>query len=451
MSDADHYLRHLPPTSKNKSIVRKADMIRKVRPYQSDDSDDESLGGSLEDQSPVDAITWVSESRASQRLEAMVDEMHSASNSREEGVDRNDEETVSSSVGLPLDSSLVTHLHKIDEDNSNVQWPMDVEDYLPVFPHTFDRLFQQRIAAKREFAMLHSERGEKIPDGDLYSQQKFVRLFLSHYDRLFLISEPGTGKTCSVVAFCEMLARMKKNNIKHSLSKIQKFYILVRSPFHVQNIKSMIDGPCSGGWYRKESVMRSGRPDRKRKRRGMRRYMTKSDLADRERRSAYKLITVTGYEVVTYITFAKMIRDEFLNSSHINMHALKSKFMNTVVWVDEAHNIALNQSQLITKKSTVKEDTYWTLHKLFHSVERMKVVLSTATPMLNHAGEIMSLVNLLRPEDKFPPSNWNWRATDDSTFQFRFNTKSNHLNRTTSPASSVVPCFVGQMNPKVVR
>ena len=124
-----------------------------------------------------------------------------------------------------------------------------------------DPFFQRRITSKREFAMLHSEIGEKISEGDLYSQQKFVRLFLSHYDRLFLISVPGTGKTCSVVAFCEMLARMKKNNIKHSLSRIQKFYILVRSPFHVQNIKSMIDGSCSGGWYCSEFSKASSRSD----------------------------------------------------------------------------------------------------------------------------------------------------------------------------------------------
>ena len=113
-----------------------------------------------------------------------------------------------------------------------------------------------------------------------------------------------------------------------------------------------------------------------------------ADSTDRERRAAYKLIATAGYEVVTYITFTKMIREEYLQASPPNMHALKSKFMNSVVWVDEAHNVALTPVQLVNKKSRVKEDTYWTLHKLFHCIERMTIILSTTTPMLNQAGEI---------------------------------------------------------------
>lgn len=57
-----------------------------------------------------------------------------------------------------------------------VMWPTNVIDYLPSYPHPMDPDFQLRISEKREFAMLHSCSGETIATGDLYSQQKFVRL-----------------------------------------------------------------------------------------------------------------------------------------------------------------------------------------------------------------------------------------------------------------------------------
>lgn len=136
-------------------------------------------------------------------------------------------------------------------------------------------------------------------------------------------------------------------------------------------------------------------------------------------------------------------------SASVEVQLMKKTFSDTMIWVDEAHNVALTQTQLINRTSHVKEETYWTLHKLFHMVERMKIVLSSATPMLNHAGEIVSLVNLLRPENGKPPPNWNWRNTDKATFDFRFNTKNSRLDRHRSSWSSCVPHYVGQMNPRV--
>lgn len=86
---------------------------------------------------------------------------------------------------------------------------------------------------------------------------------------------------------------------------------------------------------------------------------------------------------------------------------------------------------------------------LFHGVENMKVVLSTATPMLNDAGEIVSLVNLLRPLNGHPPPDWNWRDTDDATFTFRFpGVAERGLSRQAANWADVCRHFVGQMNPR---
>lgn len=355
-------------------------------------------------------------------------------------------DTVTGSEAHPPSCSTFTeHLHAIVPEDPSSRWPLNILDYLPVFPHPLDSDFQRRISSKREFAMLHSTMGEMITDGELYSQQKFVRLFLSHYDRLLLVSEPGTGKTCSVVSFCEMISRMQLARVKNSLTKIEKFIILVKSPFHVTNIRQMIHKVCSGGHYSTDNSMSWKNRSRK-----SRRYMTGADTADHERRMAKKMIKDVGYKITTYTSFTNELRDKYLTPNKLHLHTLKKDFSDTLVWVDEVHNIALTPNQLNRRDETkAKDATYWILHRLFHEVERMTIVLSSATPMLNNAGEIVSIVNLLRPENGKPPSNWNWRTTDPATFEFRFNAAEAGLNRSESSLGSVVPRFVGQMNPQV--
>lgn len=120
-----------------------------------------------------------------------------------------------------------------EEGFAERDWPGSFSSYLSSYPHPMDANFQFKLSSKRKFAMLHSELGEKIVKGNLYSHQKFVRQFLSLYDRLFLISEPGTGKTCSVVSFCEYVVRLKHYRIPNALVGIQKFVIVVRSAFQI--------------------------------------------------------------------------------------------------------------------------------------------------------------------------------------------------------------------------
>lgn len=319
-------------------------------------------------------------------------------------------------------------------------WPLRFRDYLPSYLHPLNKGFQKELSAKREFAMLHSKVGEKVQDGDLFTQQKFVRQFLSQYDRLFMMSEPGTGKTCSVISFCEYVIRLKRYNIANSLSKIKKFYIVVRSGFHVDNIKNMIYKVCSGPYYNQG----------KRSCRDSKRCRTEPDNADLERRRAYSAIKFNDYSVVTYRGLAKMLKQSYLDKNPPNLFNMREFFSDSLVWVDEAHNVALPSGALVNRSSVVKEETYWAFHKLFHEVDRIKVVLSTATPMLNEAGEIMSLINLLRPADSRPPQDWDWRRTDDATFAFRFpGAVERGLRKSTATCSEVSQYFVGQMNPRI--
>ncbi len=127
---------------------------------------------------------------------------------------------------------------------------------------------------------------------------------------------------------------------------------------------------------------------------------------------------MSGYEVITYGKFCSLIMSKYMDKDPPNLDALRDHFTNTFIWVDEAHNVSITPEMRNSKEEKVRN--YKVLHKLFHTAANLKVVLSTATPMINKASELISLVNLLHPEDRCPPKDWNWRHCDLDTFRFRF-------------------------------
>ena len=64
--------------------------------------------------------------------------------------------------------------------------------------------------------------------------------------------------------------------------------------------------------------------------------------------------------------------------------------------------------------------TYQAFHNLLHWVERSKIVLSTATPMINSTTEMKSLINLLTPLDGCVPPYWNWTLASPRAFAEKF-------------------------------
>lgn len=214
--------------------------------------------------------------------------------------------------------NLIRHLHHIERWSSDpLSWPSKVSDYLPHYPHPMNRDFQMLLSRKREFAMLHSRMGETVSEGDLYYHQKFVRMYLSHYDRLFLVSEPGTGKTCSVVSFCEYVVRLKFLEVDNALSNIKRFIIVVRSTFHVYNIRQMIAKVCSADFYSRHCTERS------RSRRGANRGQNLTKMA-------FRRMTQVGYDVLTYRGFTSLLESKYLKANPPNLAGLRKRFSETV-------------------------------------------------------------------------------------------------------------------------
>jgi hypothetical protein len=247
-------------------------------------------------------------------------------------------------------------------------------DFIPIYPEQDDPEIQWKITAKKEFNELEATPDEKLVD--FYNHQKIVHRYMREYDRLMIIHEAGTGKSCTFVGVAEFF-------FQHS-TLYKKAYILEKNDTTRNEFKNQIMKVCAK--YDKSSEMKK------------------------------------WYEVTTYQRFVsshlKLQRAISANDGVapedlediISMAEIQEEFSDCIFLVDEAHNLRNSdtennnpESEDGAQVSTSFQQRVGLLKKLFREALRIKVMISTATPMINEASEIVTMLNLLNEED-LPPS-----------------------------------------------
>lgn len=296
--------------------------------------------------------------------------------------------------------------------NSLVQ----LEDLLSSYPESSIPHFQGALTQQEEFRILASSFTEPVPrPGFYYKHQKFTHRFLSHYDKLLVLSETGTGKSCEVIGFLEMTRRFfdkaEKDYVsiaEEGLSHFKRVYILVRNDTQKKEIRNQIICKCSNSTYITEAVLNA-----------------KDEKA--QRAAAKRALIAAGYEIITYTGLANLVLGKI--STHLEamypnfktldpeeqedlqegvwhdqifLNNIYEQFDDTIFWFDEAHNLTVEtKGGLIpTKKGNLSKNIIYSLvWKLVHEARRTKIILSTATPMINENKELADLLNLLLPVD----------------------------------------------------
>jgi superfamily II DNA or RNA helicase len=227
---------------------------------------------------------------------------------------------------------------------------MNISDFIPSYPYIEDPEFNRKISNLKEF--------NDIEEGSLrWRHQELVTRYAgphTAYDRHLIYHTPGTGKTCAAVDIIE-------DTFKHN-PDIKRAVIVVPNETLIQQWKDSIAFICSGknSRYIPEHY-----------------YSTdpENELSDQEKKNRLNKEISRFYTLETYEKFQNNIR--------------KGGYTNTIVVIDEAHNIKL----------TLYDDYYNFLHRI------SKVILLTGTPMIDNAKEIAGLLNLLLPvKDKIDPS-----------------------------------------------
>lgn len=271
------------------------------------------------------------------------------------------------------------------------------------YPKTDDPNFQSNLYERREFyyhKVPRRDKFNKYEDIQEYrnqvckkgafqarEQQALLPNFLSPdtpYKGVLLIHGVGSGKTASAIQVAEQF----KNQAKKYNTKI---FILTFGPASKEGWKSDLIF-ATRDTYLKDQELLLQLPKKER---------------ERQKRVAINQI-MQNYSILSYMTFyKKVLGEKIADKKLVGDDKIKSTYRrnedgeierelvvdrisnmdNSLIIVDEAHNLTGNEYGLALKKIIEKS-------------KNLRVILLSATPMKNLADDIIELINYLRPIDE---------------------------------------------------
>jgi superfamily II DNA or RNA helicase len=288
-----------------------------------------------------------------------------------------------------------------DTDSDNISYD-DLKKIMKInysYPEQSDPHFQRKMYKKREFYY------HKIPPRDviidyqdikkfrdtvcggnfrLRSQQSLLANFLNPdtpFRGVLIYHGVGTGKTCGAVAIAE--------NFKDQVRKYgTKIHILVSGPLIKENWKDEII-KCTKETYLKDITINAGYIDENEKQKQLKQA---------------KQLAQQFYRIMSYRSFYKKVLGQKISDKKFDEKKIKKTYRrtaegdferdlaidkidslnNTLLIIDEAHNITENEYGNAVQK-------------IIENSKNLKIVLLTATPMINFADEIIQLLNYIRP------------------------------------------------------
>ena len=235
-----------------------------------------------------------------------------------------------------------------------------LEDFIEDYDDQNYENIQLKTTERNEFFQLRSS-NKKTEEykGRFFKHQKLIKRYAIQYNRIFNIHETGTGKTASIIN----LAEYYKNS-----NKIKRVYVLQPGPPTVDDFLSQIR---KFTFDNKQNLF--------------------SDLSENKVTREIREF----YEVTTY---QKFLKDDLSDED------IEKYYSDCIFFFDEAHklrNLSDNKGGSLTDTQIKKIYDY--LWRLTHIVKRSKVIIASATPMINNVKDFVPLLNLLLPEDRqFP-------------------------------------------------
>ena len=282
-----------------------------------------------------------------------------------------------------------------------------VPDNFPfLYPDLNDPNFNTKIAKRKEFNEFHydgkiydiKKQSELLCNADfeLSPHQIFVKNFLSlqtPYNSLLLYHGLGTGKTCTSIGITEEYRKYMKQ-----IGLTQRI-IVIASPNVQDNFRLQLFDETklklkNGIWNIRScvgnSLLKEINPSHLN-------GMTKEKVI-----SSVKMVIQTHYSFMGYIEFSNYaskkinaIPEYIIKDKERQIYRIKNikkAFNNTLILVDEVHNIRLvddNKNRSIAKF----------LFQIAEYSDNLRLLLLSATPMYNSYREIIWLVNLLNVND----------------------------------------------------
>lgn len=242
------------------------------------------------------------------------------------------------------------------------------ENFIPVYPSQNDPNIQTLTTNKKEFlekkALLFEPEPKK---GEKYNNQEFFLRYMIPYDKIFIIDDTGTGKSCK---FNNLASYFRKY-----LSVYKRVYILEKGQNTIDDMAHQIVYRCSSD-YETEAI---------------RNPKSEKSLKMNIKKEISKWITLE-----TYGDFVKpIIEKNFTDQNIIDTYS------DSIFLIDEVHNLSRNDKNDV--------NIYNVIWRVFHLAKRSKFCIASATPMINDVSELPRLMNLILPVDQQMPEDWNYK------------------------------------------
>ena len=217
-------------------------------------------------------------------------------------------------------------------------------------------------------------------------QQNIIPNFISpntNYKGVILMHGVGSGKTMTAIRVAEQF----KEQIKKYNTKI---YVLVPGPNTRENFKKELLSATGETYLKNKELLNQ---------------MPKNEIEHEKRLAIYGALQY--YKILSYKTFyKKVLGEKIIEKKIVGETTIKGSYRknaegeyerelvvdrivnmnNSILIVDEAHNISGNEYGEALKK-------------IIKNSENLRIILLTATPMINLADEIVDLLNFIRPEN----------------------------------------------------
>ena len=279
---------------------------------------------------------------------------------------------------------------------------VQLDDLVYTYPPDKKKNFQTYISAKEEFIQTASSTTEPIPErGGLFKHQEYLLRFMRQYDNQLVIWRTGTGKTCGVTSVTEYYKNLASSLEQYRQeSPYTRAYVLVKGKSLVQEFKFQLLCKCTNEDYITPQILNSKTSTQR-----------KTNITNSIKRF---------YTVKTYGSFIKDV-------VNLSDDRLIEQYSNSIFIIDEIHNLkgeapikdkdedededeelSEDEDALLTllgktgkkkKKAQFLKIVYSNLWRLFHVVKARKVMLLSATPMVNDSSEIGPILNLILPEN----------------------------------------------------
>lgn len=263
---------------------------------------------------------------------------------------------------------------------------MDLSDFFSAYPdytlnkydllNPFEGTMYNSLNNLKEFTVLPENEDKPKYSGIPLIHQRNISHFLSPltpFDKLLLIHQVGTGKTCSSVQIAELCKALRPD--------LGKCLVILSNEALMEDFKNQLIKTCTDGRYIPENS---------------------EDLTADTYTRRRNVILAKRYEFYTREKFAA----NYLHNT--TLEEIKKIYSNRVIIIDEAHHL---KDQPKKKKKAIGQpsvDIYKEFWKFTHVVENCKIVLLSGTPARDNPREFASLMNIILPlKEQLPYATFN--------------------------------------------